>query len=114
MLQVPLRAEHHRPPGQRHGVLDQPARQAAAPVCGRGDDAADAVAAAVLAEKAQRGSHHAIGFDPQVLGIGFGIAPVHVVIRAGLLDDEDVLAQLDDAVQDGRRQLGEAGDVYPV
>src|SRR5438128_1919178 len=39
------------------------------------------------------------------------VASVEVAIRARLLDDEDVLAQLDDAVEHGRRQLGKGGDV---
>ncbi len=110
--QIRLRAEHDRRPSQLDRAAHQRTRVAASAGSGVCRDTSDAMPAAGLLHEPQRAHDHAVRvLDPEMPGLGIGVARVDVRIDAVLLHDEDILPHGEDAEQRARRQLVETGCV---
>jgi len=110
--EIRLRAEHDRRPRQLDRAAHQRTRVAASAGSGVRRDTSDAMTAACLLQEPQRAHDHAVrALDPEMPGLGIGVARVDVRIHAVLLHDEDVLPHGEDAEQRARGQLVEAGCV---
>ena len=106
--QVALRVEHHWAHRRRQGLVHQLGGQPLATRARRRDDPTYAARAGGRAAEHPEVRHdRALRLAPQVQRVGLEVTSVDVGIDTLLLDDEHVRAELQDAVEHARRELGE-------